>query len=74
MGDGEIKPIYKVVFESGMFGISGEEETTGETVVIKRIAKEENCVLSFAEILNKNKVSVHHAKDVLKDLLVEPLL
>lgn len=74
MDDGEIKPIYKVVFELGMFGISGEEETTGEAILIKQISKERKTVAYLAEILNKNKVSVHHAKDVLKDLLIAPLL
>ena len=74
MDDGEIKPIYNVVFELGMFGISGEEETTGEAILIKQISKERKTVAYLAEILNKNKVSVHHAKDVLKDMLVAPLL
>ena len=74
MGDDGIKPEYKVVSESEMFGIFGEEKTTGETVLIKQISKERETSACLAEILNENKVSVHHAKDVLKDLLVEPLL
>ena len=74
MDDDEVKPIYEVVFEGERFGIFGREKTTGETVFIKRIAKEESCALRLAEILNENKVSIHHAKDVLKDFLVEPLL
>ena len=74
MDDGEIKPIYKVVFVLGMFGISGEEETTGEAILIKQISKERKTVAYLAEILNKNKVSVHHAKDVLKDMLIAPHL
>ena len=72
--DEEIKPVYEVVFEGEWFGIFGKEKTTGETVFIKRIAKEKSCALRLAEILNENKVSVYHAKDVLKDFLVEPLL
>ena len=73
-GDEEIRPEYEVVFKGEWFGIFGKEKTTGETVFIKRIAKEKSCALRLAEILNENKVSVYHAKDVLKDFLVEPLL
>ena len=73
MDEDEIKPIYKVVFEGESFGIFGKEETTGEKITIKRIAKEKSCALRLAGILNENKVSIHHAKDVLKDFLVEPL-
>ena len=74
MNGGEINPIYEVVSETDSFGIFGKEKTTGETVFIKRIAKEKSCALRLAEILNKNKVSVHHAKDVLRDFLIEPVL
>ena len=69
----EIKPSYTVVSGKENFLIFGKEETTGETVFIK-ISPEEKNALRLAEILNKNKVSVLHAKDVVKDILIEPLL
>ncbi len=72
MSGEEIKPRYTVVSEKGIFLIFGKEETTGETVLIK-ISLEEKTALRLAEILNKNKVSVRHAKDVATDILIEPL-
>ncbi len=72
-GEG-INPQYEVVSEKESFGIFGREETTGETVFIKQLSKEKKTVSCLAKILNSNKVSVYHAKDVLKDLLIEPLL
>ena len=74
MNGGEINPIYEVVSETDSFGIFGKEETSGETVFIKRVSKERRTAEYLAEILNKNKVSVHHAKDVLRDFLIEPVL
>ena len=74
MNDGEINPRYEVVSEKETFGIFGREETTGETVLIKQISKERETAAYLADILNRNKVSVHHAKDVLRDFLIEPVL
>ena len=74
MREKEINPIYEVVSETDSFGIFGREETTGETVFIKQLSKEHETAIYFAEILNRNKVSVHHAKDVLRDFLIEPVL
>ena len=72
MSGDEIKPRYIVVPENGIFSIFGKEETTGETVFIK-ISSEEKTALRLAEILNGNKVSVLHAKDAVRDILLEPL-
>ncbi len=74
MREKEINPIYEVVSETDTFGISGREETTGETVVIKQLSKERKTADCLAKILNKNKVSIHHAKDVLRDFIIEPVL
>ena len=74
MNGGEINPIYEVVPETDTFGIFGREETTGETVFIKQLSKERKTADYLAKILNKNKVSVHHAKDVLRDFLIDPVL
>ena len=73
MSGEEIKPSYTVVSEKKIFSVFGKEETTGETVFIK-ISPEEKAALRLAEILNKNKVSVRNAKDVVRDILIEPLL
>jgi len=70
MSEEEIKPQYEVLPEEGIFAIFGKEETTGETVFIK-ISPEEKTALRFAKILNENKVSVRHARDVLRDILFE---
>ena len=68
-----INPEYRVIGEEEMFGIFGEEKSTGEKVFIKQIAPEPETVFRLTEILNKNKVSIYHAKDVIKDLLLTPL-
>ncbi len=68
-----INPEYRVIGEEEMFGIFGEEKSTGEKVFIKQISPEPETVFRLAEILSKNKVSVHHAKDVIKDCLLAPL-
>ena len=49
----EISQLYEIVFASGMYGISGEEKI----------------VFNIVGILNKNNVSVFHAKDVVFDLI-----
>jgi hypothetical protein len=74
MGKDEIKPVYKVVSEKEVFGISGKEETTGESFVLKGISEDEKMVFKIAELLNKNKVSICHAKDVIRDFLLKPVL
>lgn len=74
MNEGEINPKYEVVSEANTFGIFGREEKTSESVLIKKVSPEAETVFHLAEILNKNKVSVYHAKDVLRDLVLEPLL
>ena len=74
MNEGEINPIYEAVQEKDTFGIFGREETTGETVLIKQLSKDRKTADYLVKILNKNRVSVHHAKDVLRDFLVEPVL
>ena len=74
MNEGEINPIYEVVSETDSFGIFGREETTGETVFIKQLSKERKMVEHLVKILNIDKVSVHHAKDVLRDFLIDPVL
>ena len=73
MGQGEINPTYQVIGEEEMFGIFGEEKSTGEKVFIKQISPEPETVFRITEILNKNKVSIYHAKDVIKDCLLKPL-
>ena len=74
MDEDEIKPIYKVVFEGESFGIFGKEETTGETFIIKEISSDRKTVFKIEEILNKNEVSLCHAKDVIRDFLIKPVL
>ena len=69
----EINPEYRVIGEEEMFGIFGEEKSTGEKVFIKQISPELETVFRLMEILNKNKVSIYHAKDVIKDCLLKPL-
>ena len=74
MSEAEISPQYEIIAGENLFGIFGKERTTGETVLINKISSEEKIVLEIAEILNKNKVSVHHTKDVVRDLLIEAVL
>ncbi len=72
-GDG-INPQYKVVLDCGFYGIKGEELSSGETVLVGRVSKNEEAAKEYADFLNRNKVSVHHAKDIIRDMLIEPLL
>lgn len=67
----EIDPFYKVIFKNKMYGIFGKEKSSGETVLIERISPEEKTVYKIVGILNKNKVSVFHAKEVVRDLVTE---
>ncbi|MBR5309946.1 MAG: hypothetical protein IKU42_02330 [Oscillospiraceae bacterium] len=71
MEEKQINPEYKVVLSSGKFGIEGTEKTTGEKVLINGISEDEKKVSKFAEMLNKYKVSVHHAEDVIFDKINE---
>lgn len=65
----EISPSYSVFYKEGKFVINGKEKSSGKEVSFAVFA-EEKTVLEFAEILNRNKVSVHHAKDVVRDMLL----
>ena len=69
MEDDKINPVYRVIYESGTYGIFGKENTTGKTVLIKQISCDEKTVLKIAGVLNKNKVSVFHARDVIFDYI-----
>ena len=71
MSEGEINPQYRVFRGEKGFGISGKELTTAETVSIEHISKSEEFAKELAAILNDSKVSVHHAKDVIRDMLLE---
>ena len=71
MEEKQINPEYRVVRFSEKFGIEGIERTTGEKVVVRRISEDESTVSKLAETLNRCKVSVHHAKDVICDRINE---
>ena len=63
-----ISPSYSVICKNKKFVISGTEETSGEKTETVLLTEEETA-RKFAEILNKNGVSVHHAKDFIQDFL-----
>lgn len=67
----EINPRYEVSCESGVFGINGTELTTGDAVSVGRVSKNREFAEELAALLNDKKVSVHHAKDVIRDMLLE---
>ncbi|MBQ7874524.1 MAG: hypothetical protein IJ306_05115 [Oscillospiraceae bacterium] len=71
MEKGEINPRYEVSCEAGMFCISGTELTTGDAVSVGRISKDKKFAEELAALLNDKKVSVHHAKDVIRDMLLD---
>ena len=70
MNGDEIYPCYEVIFLDGINVICGEEKTTGEKVFIKGIPGDENFLSELSNFLNRNKVSVHHANDVIRDRLL----
>lgn len=74
MMGGYIDPDYSVTCESGFFGISGKENTTGETFEMDGISSDRETVFKIAEILNRNKVSLIHARDVIRDIVLSPFL
>lgn len=65
-----IKPHYAVVFDGEFYGIFGKEEISEETVLIKRVSYDKAFAERIATLLNENKVSVLHAKDVIRDFLL----
>lgn len=69
--DGEvIKPCYKVISSKGKNAIFGMEQTSGETVFIENLPGDEKSLSELSDFLNRNKVSVHHAKDVIRNRLL----
>ncbi len=69
--DGEgINPRYEVLCDSGVFGINGTELTTGDKVSVRRVSKDRAFAEELAALLNDKKVSVHHAKDVIRDMVI----
>lgn len=70
----DINPQYKAELRAGKFVIIGTENTTGESVVIEDIPGGKDFASELSDILNRNKVSVCHAKDVIKDRLLAFLL
>ena len=64
------KPIYEAIFEHGTFAIFGMDKISGESMVINNLPFDEKTVLNFVKILNKNKVSILHAKDVIRDIVL----
>ncbi len=65
----EITPSYSVLCEEGKYIISGIESSSGEKTRIV-LSTEEKEAFELMEILNRNKVSVHHAKNVIRDILL----
>ena len=70
MSENSIEPIYEAIFEHGAFTILGMDKISGESMVINNLPFDEKTVLNFVKILNKNKVSVVHAKDVIRDIVL----
>ena len=70
MSEGDINPHYEVFRGESGFGISGKELTTEETVLINRVSENEEFAKGLAAVLGDKKVSVHHAKDVIRDMLL----
>ena len=64
------EPIYEAVFEHGAFSIFGRDKISGENAVINNLPFDEKAVLNFVRILKKNKVSLVHAKDVVRDMVL----
>lgn len=69
-----IDPNYSVTCESGFFGIFGKENTTGETFEMDGISSDRETVFKIAEILNRNRVSLIHAADVIRDIVLSSFL
>ncbi len=73
--DGEgINPHYEVIQKASAFYIIGMELTNGDKVSVGCLTKEKAFAEELAALLNDKKVSVHHAKDVIRDRLVASML
>ena len=70
MDEEGIKPCYDVLLKCGKYIVEGTESTTGEKVFIETQSGDEFFVRGLADFLNRHKVSVVHAKDVLRDRLL----
>ncbi len=73
MQESEIYPKYEITCKNGAYGIFGKETISGETFSVDCLSKDSDTVLSLVALLNENKVSVHHAKDVIRDIVLKPL-
>lgn len=69
----KISPAYKAFEKNGKYAISGIESTTGEKILLEDVTESKAEAKALAAFLDKNKVSVHHAKDVLSDRFYERL-
>lgn len=73
MQESEIYPRYEIICKNGAYGIFGTETTTGETVSLDGFSKHRDTILDMISLLNENKVSVRHAKDVIRDIVLKQL-
>ena len=62
---------YEIVFKKSGFGILGENRRTGEKICFENLYFDKNTAEEIVFILNKNKVSRCHAKDVIRDKILE---
>ena len=69
MKEDGINPHYAIFCDGGNFGILGTELSSGETVSIPVMSENRELVEELINILNEKAVSVHHAKDVIRDRL-----
>lgn len=70
----DINPRYKIISEENWFGIFGKDLTTGETVLLCKISQNEDFAKEITMLLNDNKVSLCHAKDVIRDRFMKILV
>lgn len=70
MNGDKIKPCYKAVFQNKNGVIEGTETTSGEKVLLEGLPTDYISIQKIADILNQNEVSVHHAKEVVRDILL----
>lgn len=62
---------YEVVFKDGEYLISGKSKSDGEKISFENLHFSEKTAKEIVFILNKNKVSLCHAKDVIRDFIME---
>ncbi len=70
----EPDPRYELISEGSELEILGREMTTGEEMRFTKLYFDKSRAEEIVFLLNKNKVSLCHAKDIIRDKILNNFL